>query len=89
VRIEGTYRPDDGAGTEAGVGLALEQLGLPPTAARLWLASAAGRLGTPARWVLDYDPDLELATFEVHVDGHMVFGLDDWLPQTAAGEKVE
>lgn len=81
MRISGAYQPDDLTATEAGVRRALEQLRLPASAARLWLSSAAGRLDRTAEWAVDYDPDLELATFEVLLDGRLVFGIDDLLPQ--------
>jgi hypothetical protein len=89
VRISGVYLPDDLTATEAAVRRALEQLRLPPSAARLWLSSAAGRLDRPAEWALDYDPDLELATFEVLLDSRLVFGIDDLLPQVRPATRVE
>jgi hypothetical protein len=81
VRIRGAYRPDDLPATEGEVKQALTELRLPPGAASLWLSSAAGRLDTQAEWALDYDPELELATFEVRAGDRLVFGLDDWLPR--------
>jgi hypothetical protein len=89
VRISGAYLPDDLTATEAGIRRALEQLRLPPSAARLWLSSAAGRLDQPAEWLLDYDPDLELATFEVLLDSRLVFGIDDLLPQGRSTAQVD
>lgn len=89
MRISGAYLPDDLMATEAGVRRALEQLRLPPSAARLWLSSAAGRLDRPAQWALDYDPDLELASFEVLLEGQLVFGIDDLLPQVRTAAPVE
>ena len=80
MRASGTYSPADLAGTERAVGQALSEAGLPPGAARAWMASAAGRLDGEAEWTLDYDGDLQVASFEVWRDGRMVFGLDDWLP---------
>ena len=85
MRASGTYLPEDPAATEREVALALRAAGLPPTAARSWLASAAGRLEAAAQWSLDYDADLQVASFEVWKDGVLVFGLDDWLPLSAAG----
>ena len=89
MRITGAYLPDDPTATEAGVRRALERLQLPPSAARLWLSSAAGRLDRPAEWAVDYDPDLELATFEVLLDGRLVFGIDDLLPQVRSTARVD
>ncbi len=84
MRATGTFSPADLAGTEAEVSKALAEAGLPPTAARAWMSSAAGRLDAHAeagaRWTLDYDDELQVASFEVYLDGRMVFGLDDWLP---------
>lgn len=80
MRASGTFTPADLATTEADVARALAGAGLPPTAARTWLASAAGRLDTVAEWTLEYDSELQVATFEVSRDGVLVFGLDDWLP---------
>ncbi len=81
MHATGTFTPADLAGTEAQVAKALRDAGLPPTAARAWLSSAAGRLDAEAEWSLDYDAELQVASFEVWRDGRMVFGLDDWLPQ--------
>lgn len=89
MRISGAYLPDDLTATEAEVRRALEALRLPASAARMWLSSAAGRLDRPAVWALDYDVDLELATFEVLLDEQLVFGLDDWLPQLRASAATE
>ena len=82
MRATGTFSPVDLAGTEAAVSKALADAGLPPTAARAWMSSAAGRLDAQAeaQWTLDYDGELQVASFEVYLDGRMVFGLDDWLP---------
>lgn len=80
MRTSGTFLPADLAATEAQVAEALVAAGLPATAARSWLSSAAGRLQTEAQWSLDYDQDLQIASFEVWKDGDLVFGLDDWLP---------
>ena len=87
--MTGAFRPGDLASTEAEVQQALASLRLPASAARLWLSSAAGRLDCDAEWALDYDVDLELATFEVRLDERLVFGLDDWLPQTQAPAATE
>jgi hypothetical protein len=81
MRASGTFTPADLARTEAQVSRALTDAGLPAGAARAWLSSAAGRLQDEAQWSLDYDTDLQVATFEVWKDGRMLFGLDDWLPQ--------
>lgn len=89
MRLSGTYLPDDPTATEAEVRRALAALHLPPSAARMWLSSAAGRLDERAEWVLDYDADLELATFEVRVGERVVFGLDDWLPVVRATAGAE
>lgn len=89
VRITGTYLPDDLVQTEREVQRALEAMRLPVSAARMWLSSAAGRLDRPAEWALDYDPDLELATFEVLLGGRLVFGLDDLLPQLRTAARAE
>jgi hypothetical protein len=43
---------------------------------------AAGRFEQDAQWSLDYDVELQVASFEVWQDGKMVFGLDDWLPSS-------
>lgn len=80
MRVSGTFHPADLPGTEQQVSAALRRAGLPPGAARTWLASAAGRLQADAEWSLDYDRDLQVASFEVWKDGKLVFGLDDWLP---------
>ena len=80
MRASGTFSPADLAGTEKQVSKALADAGLPPTAARAWLASASGRLEHDAEWSLDYDDELQVASFEVWADGRLVFGLDDWLP---------
>lgn len=82
MRASGTFSPADLVGTEAAVAKALGDAGLPPTAARAWMSSAAGRLDAhaEAEWRLDYDDELQVASFEVYLDGRMVFGLDDWLP---------
>ena len=82
MRASGTFSPADLNGTEAQVSQALTEAGLPPTAARGWLSSAAGRLRTDAQWSLDYDPELQVASFEVWKDGELLFGLDDWLPSS-------
>jgi len=80
MRASGVFAPGDLSGTEAQVSRALSEAGLPTTAARAWLSSAAGRLQSEAQWSLDYDADLQVASFEVWKDGHLVFGLDDWFP---------
>ena len=80
MRATGTFLPTDMVRTERQVSQALSGAGLPPNAARAWLASAAGRLDTEAEWSLDYDDELQVASFEVWKDGRLVFGLDDWLP---------
>lgn len=89
MRITGDYLPADPTRTEREVQRALETLQLPVSAARMWLSSAAGRLDRPAQWALDYDPELELATFEVQLGGRLVFGLDDWLPQLRTTVRAE
>jgi hypothetical protein len=80
MRASGTFFPADLGATEAEVSRALADAGLPVAAARAWLASAAGRLQAVAQWSLDYDGELQVASFEVWKDGQLVFGLDDWLP---------
>ena len=80
MRASGTFTPRDLSATEAQVAQALTEAGLPAGAARSWLSSAAGRLEQDAQWSLDYDVDLQVASFEVWQDGKLVFGLDDWLP---------
>ena len=80
MHASGTFLPADLARTEREVADALDGAGLPGTAAKAWLASAAGRLDVEAKWSLDYDDELQVASFEVWKDGKMVFGLDDWLP---------
>ena len=80
MRASGTFSPQDLGATEAQVARALTDAGLPPGVARTWLSSAAGRLEHDAHWSLDYDVELQVASFEVWKDGKMVFGLDDWLP---------
>ena len=80
MRASGIFSPRDLSGTEAQVAQALTAAGLPAGVARSWLSSAAGRLEHDAQWSLDYDVDLQVASFEVWKDGKMVFGLDDWLP---------
>lgn len=80
MRASGTFSPADLRGTEAQVSKALTDAGLPSTPARAWLSSAAGRLQSDAQWSLDYDADLQVASFEVWKDGNLLFGLDDWLP---------
>ncbi len=82
MRASGTFSPADPAATEAQVARALTSAGLPASAARMWLSSAAGRLESEAQWSLDYDAVLQVASFEVWKDGQLVFGLDDWLPST-------
>lgn len=82
MRASGTFFPQDLGATEAQVARALAAAGLPAGAARTWLSSAAGRLQHDAQWSLDYDVDLQVASFEVWKDGQLVFGLDDWLPST-------
>lgn len=89
MRICGPYLPDDLTATETALRRALEQLRLPASAARLWLSSAAGRLDRAAEWALDYDPDLELATFEVLIQGRLVFGIDDLLPQVSSAASAD
>ena len=53
--------------------------GLRPGLARLWLASAEGRLPLreTTRVHLEYDSDLGLVTCEVWADGQRLFGIDD------------
>ena len=80
MRASGIFSPQDLSATEAQVALALTQAGLPSGVARSWLSSAAGRLEHDAQWSLDYDVDLQVASFEVWKDGELLFGLDDWLP---------
>ena len=80
MRASGRFSPADLVGTEALLARALTEVGLPGTTARAWLSSAAGRLHCEAQWSLDYDVELQVASFEVWKDGQMVFGLDDWLP---------
>jgi hypothetical protein len=80
MRASGTFTPQDLPATEAQVARALADAGLPSGVARTWLSSAAGRLQHDAQWSLDYDVELQVASFEVWKDGKMVFGLDDWLP---------
>ena len=82
MRASGTFSPQDLSATEAQVALALTQAGLPSGVARSWLSSAAGRLEHDAQWSLDYDVELQVASFEVWKDGKLVFGLDDLLPSS-------
>ena len=82
MRASGTFTPRDLSATEAQVARALTEAGLPAGAARSWLSSAAGRLEQDAQWSLDYDVELQVASFEVWLDGKLVFGLDDWLPSS-------
>ena len=82
MRASGTFSPGDLSATEAQVARALTDAGLPAGVARSWLSSAAGRLEHDAQWSLDYDVELQVASFEVWKDGKMVFGLDDWLPSS-------
>ncbi len=82
MRASGTFSPRDLGATEAQVSRALTEAGLPAGAARSWLSSAAGRLEHDGQWSLDYDVELQVASFEVWKDGKMVFGLDDWLPSS-------
>ncbi len=80
MRVSGTYSTADPAATEAQLSFALREAGLPPGVARGWLSSASGRLSDDGQWSLDYDVDLQVASFEVWKDGRLLFGLDDWLP---------
>ena len=80
MRASGTFSAADLRATEVQVSRALAEAGLPATVARAWLASASGRLQCDAQWTLDYDGELQVASFEVWKDGELVFGLDDWLP---------
>ena len=80
MRASGTFSPRDLSATEAQVARALTEAGLPAGVARSWLSSAANSLQQDAQWSLDYDVELQVASFEVWKDGKMVFGLDDWLP---------
>jgi hypothetical protein len=80
MRASGTYSVMDLRATEEQVSRALLDAGLPADIARGWLSSASGRLRDDAQWALDYDVDLQVASFEVWRDGRMLFGLDDWLP---------
>ena len=82
MRASGTYSPANLAATEAEVSDALRSAGLPAGVARGWLSSASTRLNAEAHWSLDYDADLQVASFEVWQDGRLVFGLDDWLPSS-------
>ena len=80
MRASGTFSPADLARTESQVARALTDAGLPAAPARGWLSSAAAILQAEAKWSLDYDAELQVATFEVWQEGELVFGLDDWLP---------
>ena len=80
MRASGTYSAADLHATEAQVSRALSEAGLPPGVARGWLSSASGRLAGDGQWSLDYDAELQVASFEVWKDGQLLFGLDDWLP---------
>ena len=80
MRASGTFTPRDLSATEAQVARALTEAGLPAGVARSWLSSAASTLEQDAQWSLDYDVELQVASFEVWQDGKLVFGLDDWLP---------
>ncbi len=80
MRASGEFSPRDLDATEAQIARALTDAGLPAGVARTWLSSAAGRLEQDAQWSLDYDVELQVASFEVWHNGKLVFGLDDWLP---------
>ena len=80
MRASGTYSVADLIATEEQISRALKDAGLPPGAARGWISSAAGRLDADGQWSLDYDGELQVASFEVWKDGELLFGLDDWLP---------
>ena len=80
MRASGSYSAADPGATEAQVSRALREAGLPPEVGRGWLSSASGSLADDGQWSLDYDAELQVASFEVWKDGRLLFGLDDWLP---------
>jgi hypothetical protein len=80
MRASGTYSAADPSATEAQLARALSEAGLPAGVARGWLSSASSRLSEDGQWSLDYDAELQVASFEVWQDGRLIFGLDDWLP---------
>ena len=80
MQASGDYSAADLGATEAQLSQALQRAGLPGGVARSWLSSASCRLQSDARWSLDYDVELQVASFEVWKDGKMLFGVDDWLP---------
>ena len=80
MRASGTYSASDPRATEEQLTRALREAGLPAGVARGWLSSASGRLDGDGHWSLEYDAELQVASFEVWKDGQLLFGLDDWLP---------
>ena len=80
MRSTGTFEPADPARVAQDVAQVLRSWEVRGGAARMWATAAAGHVAAgPAEWVLEYDPDLALVSFEVWAEQRRVFGIDDWL----------
>jgi hypothetical protein len=71
------YEPADPDEAVRTLGDALQQAGLRPGLARVWLMSAAAHVDTAADLVLEYDEDLRLVSLEAFVQDVRTFGIDD------------
>lgn len=60
--------------------------GLRPGLGRLWIGSAldaAAAACIPTELVLEHDPVLQIVTLELHDEGRVLFGVDDWVGPVA------
>ena len=78
MRATGAYDGADTTGAAGAVAGVLQQWGLKPGGSRLWLQVAGAHCGPViGEWVVEYDRDLQLVTFEVWADQSRLFGIDD------------
>lgn len=78
MRATGAYDGADTDGAAGEVAGVLRGWGLKPGGSRLWLQVAGAHCGrVQGEWVVEYDRDLQLVTFEVWADDARLFGIDD------------
>ncbi len=80
MRAEGVFYADSDA-TAAAVAEAAQAWSLRVPAVRLWAQVARDMLpeAPPARWTIEFDPQMKLVPFDVWAGDRRVYGADDFL----------
>ena len=80
MRATGPYDGTDTSVAGKEVAGVLERWGLRSSASRAWLQVAGAHIGrVQGEWVVEYDADLQLVSFEVWAAEQRLFGIDDLL----------